>query len=89
MSAFLIIYLWHASGVGGVAGGTGGPVFQVVPMPSIAVCETVGMAAKELADGQRLEPVEGPLFEASKGDIRWATLHSPPMVYRCVRGATR
>lgn len=49
-SAYLILYFWHSIYGGYNQGGTGGPVVQIISMPSMSICETIGKAAKEMID---------------------------------------
>lgn len=81
---YLILYLWHASGrAGDYAGGIGGLGMTITQMPSLAACEAVGAAAKQIADAQRPEPVAG--NRVGEGSYaRWVRFESPPAVYRCI-----
>ena len=71
---YLVLYLWHADVSPAYGGGTGGPVLTIQQVPTIAVCEQLGRAAKELADSLRPAPVVTTIN----------SLNSPPATYRCV-----
>lgn len=79
---FLILYLWHASEAvhdgqpNTTVAMNGGAILHFERMPSLEACETVGMAAKELADRSM------PNWEIAN----YHHLHSlsPPASYRCV-----
>ncbi len=74
-TVFLIVYLWHATNhrADYNQGGTGGPAISIHKMPSLAACEAVGKAAKELTDSK------GPT-----ASIEPEAFHSAPTVYRCI-----
>lgn len=81
MHIFLILYLWHGDGSGNYS--IGGPSISVSAMPSIAVCEQVGAAAKRLADEQvgvaaRPSRCDGFLNDTS------GFCSSRPAVFRCI-----
>lgn len=81
MHIFLILYLWHGDGGGNQS--AGGPSLVVSAMPSIAVCEQVGAAAKKLADEQvnaadRKAQCEGFLGGTS------GLCASRPAMFRCI-----
>lgn len=71
---YLILYLWHADVSHTYRGGTGGPALTIQQVPTIAACEQLGRAAKELADGLRPAPVA----------ITIDSMNSPPAAYRCI-----
>lgn len=80
-AVFLVLYLWHGAREGN--SGLGGPQLLVQPMPSVAACEAVGRAAKEMADGQRPYPTAS--FTLDNGwQPLYRTSYSLPAVYRCV-----
>lgn len=49
-TAWLLLYLWHQTGIGQDA--SGGPSLVVAAMPSLQICEIVGTEAKAFADTQ-------------------------------------
>ena len=71
-AVFLVLYLWHG-------GSRGGPALTVASMPSLAVCEAVGAAAKALVDRQPKdhERRDWLTTAASEG-------LGVPAVYRCI-----
>lgn len=79
MHYFLILHLWHADHFQQSA--TGGPSLAIAPMPSLAVCEQVGAAAKKFADEERNE---------QRGDSFWIETVGPhanaslPAAFRCI-----
>jgi hypothetical protein len=70
MHVYLILYLWHAAGIGN--GGAGGFALTIMPMPSIAACEKVGSAAKLMADDEL------------RGGWGGQPSRSRPTAYRCI-----
>lgn len=75
-AVFLVLYLWHGAKEG--YAGLGGPQLVVQAMPSLAACEAVGSAAKQLADNSRPYPAE-----SYHGDLYRSSV-AIPAVYRCV-----
>ncbi len=81
-TVFLIMYLWHANQAihNGQPNTTiamnGGPVFLFERMPSLAACEAVGAAAKDLADRSI------PRWE--DGDYHHVSSMSTPASFRCI-----
>jgi len=73
------MYLWNAAArcnAGSCAHAAGGQAFQMVAMPSLAACEAVGSAAKQMIDQYRPDPT---------GIRAWSQVfESPPTVFRCV-----
>lgn len=83
-TVFLILYLWNASGSQNRnAGGTGGPAFQMIAVPSLPACEALGKAAKELIDANRPDKAPALYWKDDRGEHD-PTFNSPPTVYRCV-----
>lgn len=69
-SVFLIMYLWHTAGGG--QSSVGGPAMTITPMPSLVVCEKVGVVVKAFAD-QQAPPA-----------IYWANHSAKPAEFRCI-----
>jgi 3-hydroxy-3-methylglutaryl CoA synthase len=81
-SVFLIMYLWNAASrcdSGACAHAAGGPALQVVEMPSLAACESVGAAAKQMVDVSRPDPSLSRAWDKP--------MMSPPTAFRCVEVA--
>ena len=77
MYIFLILYLWH--GQGGGTASSGGPSMTITAMPSIAVCERVGAAAKKLADAKVSWNCGSGIFQDGYGRCS-----SQPAEFRCI-----
>ncbi len=70
MSVYLVFYLYQA-----LSGHSGGPVVKIEAMPSIAVCEAVGAALKDLADrGAREAEERG--YRSRRADFRCVVVGS-------------
>jgi hypothetical protein len=83
MTVYLILYLWHASGVhGSYSGGTGGPALTITAMSSLEACEAVGRAAKSLADENGPEWANGGAENSVTAPFAFTV---KPAAFRCVR----
>ena len=71
-SVFLIMYLWHTAGGG--QSSVGGPAMTVTPMPSLVVCEKVGIVVKTFADEQM----------KSTSGMLWVHAPPKPAEFRCI-----
>lgn len=72
-TVYLVMYLWHAAAED-MGRSAGAPVLSIVQMPSISACESVGRAAKALADNG------APLADPARG----STMIPRPASFRCV-----
>lgn len=82
---YLVIYLWqadqatHEGQPNTVVAMNGGASVHIEPMPSLAACEAVGRAVKDLADANHPRFAEHPYHHIAN--------LSTPTAFRCVEAS--